>query len=222
MKITAITVAALSAAGAASASFTSYQFVNDVADINADIVLSFDDLTVGQVLNTGDVIAPGVTFGVAGRSNVTALVVDQGNGDLALQMIQGNPSAQTNPSAIGFTLDAAFEGVFASWERTSGLNNFDGGFGNPAVQLFDVNDSIVDARSSGWGPSLPGTQTDFARGVKLVQGTGDAEAFGVMFDISASGSNSIWTIDDVIIQVPTPGSAVLASVAGLAAIRRRR
>lgn len=223
MKKTAIAIAALTAAGSASAAVTSYDWVDNVSDINVDILLDFNDLTVGQVLNEGDVIAPGVTFGIAGISNVTAVVVDQGGGDLALEMILANPSAQTNPSGIGFTLDAPFEGVFASWERTSGLSNFDGGFGNPAVQLYDgINPGAIDARSSSWIPTMPGTETDFGRGVLLNESTGDAEAVSVLFDISSSGSNSIWTIDDVIIQVPTPGSALLASIAGVAVIRRRR
>ena len=208
---------------AGSAMGQSFSILDGYSDMQVQRLITFDNLVAGQVLTEGDLIEAGVTFGFSGiGENFEALVIDQGGGDLALQMTI-DPSALVNASAIGLVLDAQYSAVVATWQRASGSNNFQGenGLGNPGITVYDDMLMSITGASQSPPPNLiPYDESAYTRGF----GSSNGGLFsGVRFSISSAGSDSTWIIDDVALGViPTPGAAAVFGIAGLGLARRRR
>lgn len=162
-----------------------------------DRVITFDNLTPGTILEPGDTIAPGVTFGgvtipVFGWDFVErALVVDTGGGNLALERILVDFFGDyEGASWFSFYFDqdvTAAAGLLTEIERDD--------VGNPGMYGLDAETNVLLA----WG-FIP-SQSPFYMGI---EGADDPPLRYVNFSISNLSSQTIHQLDDLSIKYANP------------------
>lgn len=174
----------------------------------ADQVVSFDDLTPGAVLETGDPVAPGVTFGgVPGNVVERAIVVDEGGGDLALRSVDVGSEAAPQQSRVAFSFASGVLGVGAVASMTAGNSTTT----FPLCEIYDGTLDMLNFISVG-GPVASffgwiGDET--SRPIRFV-------SYGYV----AQQPETPFGVDDLaILHAPEPGVSALA-VAALLALAR--
>jgi hypothetical protein len=89
-----------------------------------DRVVDFDDFDVGEILEAGEFVAPGVTFGgAAGATLQQAIVVDLGGGNHALRQVNLGSAEAPVLTDIAFTFAAPARSVGADADATGNATN---------------------------------------------------------------------------------------------------
>lgn len=176
-----------------------------------DQVVDFDDFAVGEILEAGEPVAPGVTFGgEAGATPQQAIVVDLGGGNRALRQVNlGSPEAPVLTD-IAFTFADPLRSVGADVDATgNGTNLF------PQARCYGGGDYLNFVSVGGTVNSFFGFEGQPASTPI------DVLVYDYVTDEPAIGM----TIDDLAIQyAPEPGAAATASIAlvSLASLAPRR
>lgn len=174
----------------------------------ADQIVSFDDLVPGTVLEMGDPVAPGVTFGgVSGAVVEQALVVDAGGGDLELRSMNvGAP--QQSRIAFQFASDVVGVGAVVSMTAGNSSTTF------PLCEILDaVPQSLAFISVGGSVDSFFGWLGDeTSRPTRFVD-----------YEYAGSSPEASFGLDDLaILYVPEPASTAQAAAALAALASRRR
>jgi hypothetical protein len=179
------------------------------ADFTATGSVDFDDLAPGTVLEPGDPVAPGVTFGGVFPEEESALVVDLGGGERALeQRVRENGSSSVVTFRFATPVEAAAATVTVVAE----------GGGNPGVTAYD------DALGSlgAWGVSIP-EGTPLSMGFRNALPPEPGIAYLLLATSQGGAGAERFRVDDLVFApAPDGGDAAAAAALGLAAWRRRR
>lgn len=178
-------------------------------DFEATGTVDFDDLAPGTVLLPGAAIAPGVTFGGVYPSEESALVVDLGGGNHALeQQVRENGSSSVITFRFATPVHAAAATVTVLAE----------GDGNPGVMAFDS----TPASLSSWGSGLPAGMPS-SMGFRGAEPPEPGITYLVLATSVGGAGAERFRVDDLAF-APEPVGAGAAAAAALmlAAWRRRR
>jgi hypothetical protein len=180
-----------------------------------DLVVDFEAFAIGEILESGDPVAEGITFGGAADTALQpAIVVDTGGGNRALRQINlGTPLAPVL-TEIAFTFAPTVRSVGA---QADAFGDSPGGF-FPLAEIFEPSADILGFVSVG------GSVNSFFG----FQGESTSTPIGILVYSYADGDPATgMTIDDLALQyVPEAGAAgatlaALAGIAGLSPSSRR-
>ena len=176
-----------------------------------DQEVDFDDLVAGVTLMPGDPIAAGVTFGGVGNpAKERALVVDTGDGDLALRQVDLGAEGAPDLSRIVFSFDEDVRSVGADLaalgSRESNPNTYIYDAASQELNFISVGDDVIGFL--GWAGTDESVPTRFL----------EYQYVGVQPDTPL-------TVDDLaVLYVPEPAAAHagIAGLTGLSILARRR
>jgi hypothetical protein len=118
-------------------------------DFPADVVVDFEGLSIGQVLEPGDPITGLVTFGGPGTAaQQRAIVADDGTGNHVLRQIDLGAPGPAAMSEIAFTIALPARSLGAFVDAAGNATNF-----FPQVRVFEANGDITSFVSVG-GPVI--------------------------------------------------------------------
>jgi hypothetical protein len=179
-------------------------------DFTPDVVIDFEDLAIGEILESGDPVAPGVTFGGAPGATQQAIVVDTGGGNRALQQVDFGQPGNPNLTAIAFTLADPARSAAAQ------VHAIGSSMLNPMATCYGAGGDILSFVSIG------GAVDSFFG----FRGQPVSTPIGVLtYDYAADEPSIGMTVDNLAIQfAPEPGAAAtaLAAMASVAPLARRR
>lgn len=173
-----------------------------------DQVVDFDDFDVGEILEAGDPVAPGVTFGgAAGATLQQAIVVDLGAGNRALRQLNLGSPETPMLTEIAFTFADGARSVGADADATGNTTNL-----FPLAQCFAADGEALNFVSVG------GSVNSFFG----FRGEAASTPIGILVYGHATDDPSIgMTIDDLAIEYVPESEAAALTAAALAGIATR-